>query len=215
MGAVYSQPDLGRNIGSVRSWDYAGDEFLCMLDGPHENILSHEPVERQVSLPTERSSPTMLATQEPTPSLPSKLSGPEGPDVAHQDGLVPNTSGLPNTVRPYEGTMERSYMGPPLLEDCVPESVSLKLMACGTTIAQHLLPLAYHTMCCWTCSQTCPEDDRRLYHSLVSADGIPFELPWRPVTANEQPGAGAEIPTAGVHFGGLLGLFQMDMDPSI
>ncbi|KIO29633.1 hypothetical protein M407DRAFT_226787 [Tulasnella calospora MUT 4182] len=183
-----SQHDTGplRNMTSVSSCHSTGDELPSMIDSTQEwQILSPEQAARQVLLPTESSSSNMLAAHEQVESLLQKPSGPDIPNVARQGGPEADASELPNVAKP---------------------------MACGAMIAQQPLPLAYHTMTCWICNEACPADNWNHYHSLVSGDGIPFELPRRPVASREQPEAGAEIPTAGVQSDASLGFLRMDMD---
>lgn len=157
------------------------------MDGIRElHILYLERAECLVIPPTEGSSCNVQAAQELTAaeSLSSKPSISYTPSVVHQGGPELDSFDLLDVAKP---------------------------MACGAMIAQQPLPLAYHTMVCWICSATCAEDDQRLYHKLVSADAIPFELPWKPVASSEHPEVGTEVPTAGVQIGEFLGFLQMDL----
>ncbi|KAG9048620.1 hypothetical protein FS837_012395 [Tulasnella sp. UAMH 9824] len=177
------------NTNSILPRNYMEGELTCMMDGIQElHILSLEPTARPVLLPsllpTEGSSCNVQATQEltATESLSSKIS--YASSIARQGGPEPDILDVLDIAKP---------------------------MACGAMIAQQPLPLAYHTMVCWICSEMCAADDRSLYHSLVSADAIPFELPWKPEASSEQPEAGTEVPTAGVQFGEFLGFLGMDL----
>lgn len=173
-------------MNSLPTRNYTEGELTCMLDGIQEShILSLERAAHPVLLPTEGSSCNVQAAQELT-AAESLSSEPisYAPSVARQRSPEPGSFDLLDVAKP---------------------------MACGAIIAQQPLPLAYHTMVCWICSETCAADDRMLYHNLVSADAIACELPWKPVASSAQPEAGTEVPTAGVQLGEFLEFLQMDL----
>ncbi|KAG8972265.1 hypothetical protein FRC05_010208 [Tulasnella sp. 425] len=78
---------------------------------------------------------------------------------------------------------------------------ALKLMPCGTAIAQEDLPVAYHTVDCVTCTAATPHEDLGWYQSLVAADVIHYTIPELPKPRSEQLQATEpEVPTAGLRF---------------